>query len=80
MRAAASALLFFIMNIIGLALGPTFLGLLSDFLQTNKNLNAPEALRWSLIGCNFIYLASAVSFYLAAKTLKSDLEERKETA
>jgi len=73
MRAAASALLFFIMNIIGLALGPTVVGILSDLLQTGWQMSAVESLRWALIVCNFVYLLSVLHYYLAAKTLEADL-------
>ncbi|MFK8018795.1 MAG: spinster family MFS transporter [Pseudomonadales bacterium] len=73
MRAAASALLFFIMNLIGLALGPTVVGILSDVLQNNWQINAVESLRWALIVCNCAYFLSVLYYFLAARTLEADL-------
>ncbi len=74
MRAAASALLLFIINIIGLVFGPTTVGILSDFLKAGWEMSESAALRWSLFTCNFVYLLSFLSYMLAARTLKQDLE------
>ena len=48
-RATAAALLLLILNLIGLGLGPTFLGVLSDFLARPQHLGSAEGLRWALI-------------------------------
>jgi MFS family permease len=40
MRAMASAILFFILNLIGLGLGPLFIGLLSDYLAPTLGVSA----------------------------------------
>ncbi|NBR19238.1 MAG: hypothetical protein EBT88_02720, partial [Proteobacteria bacterium] len=50
MRAAASALLLFIINIIGLVFGPTTVGILSDLLQSSMQMNDIESLRWAGLG------------------------------
>ena len=49
MRASASALLLFIINIIGLVLGPTTVGFLSDYFQSAWPCRIPSlcAGRWS---------------------------------
>ncbi len=73
MRAAASALLLFIINIIGLVLGPTTVGILSDLLHTSWQMTESEALRWALFMCNFVYLISFLNYFLAARSLKEDL-------
>jgi len=71
MRALASAILFLILNIIGLGLGPWATGYLSDLLTPSLG---QEALRHAML-----YLAppavawSAVHFYLASRTLEDDL-------
>ena len=44
MRATASALMLFILNLIGLGLGPVFAGVLSDLLRLNLASN-PFAIR-----------------------------------
>ncbi len=74
MRAAASALLLFIINIIGLVFGPTAVGMISDLLQSTMQMTDVESLRYALVGCNFVYLLSFYYYFKAAKTLKADLE------
>jgi MFS family permease len=73
MRASASALLLFIINIIGLVLGPTMVGILSDVFQASFNMPDTESLRWALIICGMVYLISFANYMLAARTLKDDL-------
>lgn len=73
MRAAASALLLFIINIIGLVFGPTTVGLLSDLLRTGWEFSESAALRYSLLLCNFVYIISFFNYFLAARSLKDDL-------
>ncbi|MGE0623888.1 MAG: spinster family MFS transporter [Pseudomonadales bacterium] len=73
MRASASALLLFIVNIIGLVFGPTAVGYLSDVLQETMAMPDTESLRWALIVCGLVYVVSFVNFMLAARTLKDDL-------
>ena len=74
MRAAASALLLFIASIIGLVFGPTTIGILSDVLQATWQMNDIESLRWSLLLCNLVYLASFFFYFRASRTLKGDLD------
>ncbi len=74
MRAAASALLLFIINIIGLVFGPTTVGILSDMLQIHWQMNEVDSLRYALMACNFVYLVSFVNYWLASRHLKSDLQ------
>ncbi len=74
MRASASALLLFILNIIGLVLGPTMVGLLSDLLKDGVGMSEPISLRWSLAICSLVYLLSTLHYYLASRHLKKDLE------
>jgi MFS family permease len=73
MRAAASALLLFIINIIGLVFGPTTVGVISDLLHNSWQLTESESLRWALFGTNFIYLISFMNYYLASRNLEGDL-------
>ena len=73
MRASASALLLFIINIIGLVFGPTAVGVLSDWFQSALSIPDTESLRWALLVCGLVYLVSFVNYMLAAKHLKADL-------
>ena len=71
MRATSSAILFLVLNIIGLGLGPWSIGLLSDYLLPTLDT---ESLRYALL---YIIPAvtfwSACHFYLASRTLRDDL-------
>lgn len=71
MRAMASAILFFILNLIGLGLGPLVVGMLSDFLTPSYG---SEALRYALGIVSFVNLISAAFFFLAARKLLADLK------
>ncbi|MDZ7669419.1 MAG: MFS transporter [Gammaproteobacteria bacterium] len=71
MRAVAAAVLLFILNIIGLGLGPQFTGILSDMLRPQYG---DESLRWSLLICGLVNVWAAYHYYVAGKYLKDDLE------
>lgn len=73
MRAAASALLLFIINIIGLVFGPTAVGIISDLFQQFWQMTDVQSLRYSLLLCNFVYLASFYYYWRASQTLEGDL-------
>ncbi len=71
MRAMSSAILFFILNIIGLGAGPFSVGILSDYLA--PSLGA-ESLRYAMLYLlPIIMFWSGCHFFLAAKTLRADL-------
>jgi MFS family permease len=71
MRAQAAAVMLLILNLIGMGLGPQFVGLLSDLLA--PRLGA-ESLRWSLLGTIVVgALWSTLHYVWAAGTLREDL-------
>ncbi|MEC9133434.1 MAG: MFS transporter, partial [Pseudomonadota bacterium] len=71
MRALASAILFFILNLIGLGLGPWVIGLLSDLLAPTLG---QESLRHAMLYLLPAMMTwSVIHFYLASRTLKEDL-------
>ncbi len=73
MRAMSSAILFFILNIIGLGAGPWMVGMLSDYLTPSLG---DEALRHSMLYLIPAVLTwSSLHFLLAARTLREDLEQ-----
>ena len=74
MRAAASALLLFIINIIGLVFGPTTVGILSDVFQNTLGMTDVESLRVALMICTCVYFVSFINYFFASKHLKKDLE------
>ncbi len=70
MRATAVALFLFILNIIGLGLGPVTVGLLSDILRPSLG---PDSLRWALM-LNVVSGSFAVfCYWLASRTVSADL-------
>ena len=70
MRSVAAAILLFVLNIIGLALGPSAVGFLSDLL-------APEfgndSLRWALLICSLANLWAAFHYWQAGRHFPGDL-------
>ena len=75
MRAVAAAVLLFIINIIGLGLGPQLVGLLSDLLNWLVTAgDDAESLRLALLGASVIKLWSGLHFLLASRTLRQDLD------
>lgn len=78
MRAAASALLLFIINIIGLVFGPTTVGIISDLLQSSMQMNDVQSLQMALLACNFVYLLSFYYYFQASRHLETDLNSSKQ--
>jgi predicted MFS family arabinose efflux permease len=71
MRALSSAILFLILNTIGLGLGPWTIGMLSDTLLPTLG---QESLRYAMLYVlPAIMFWSACHFYLAARSLREDL-------
>lgn len=70
MRALASAILLFVINIIGLGLGPQIVGILSDLFRT---MFGNESLRMSLMFMSVLNIWCGFHYFLAARTLKDDL-------
>ncbi len=64
MRALSSALFFLALNIIGLGLGPTVTGILSDFLEPTYG---NESLRYAFPYVFLTAIVSIVLFYMASK-------------
>ncbi len=71
MRALTSAILFFILNLIGLGLGPLVIGFISDRLAPAFQ---SESLRWAMSIIIVIELVSAFLFFIASKKLRFDLK------
>jgi MFS family permease len=72
MRAVASAILLFLLNIIGMGLGPYVVGIFSDLLAPSYGI---DSLRFALCIAVIANLWAAVHYFMATKTLRSDLEE-----
>lgn len=76
MRALAASILLFVLNIIGLGLGPQFTGIVSDVLNVTTDL-ADESLRWALVISLVFNLLSAVLYLMASRTIREDLQAAK---
>ena len=69
MRALTSAILFFVLNLVGLGFGPLVVGLISDLLKPPW---VYESLRWAMSIILLISVASATLFFAAAKKMVAD--------
>ena len=70
MRATASAVLFFILNFIGLGIGPWATGLLSDLLRPQYGV---ESIRYALVLMALVNLWCAAHYFLAIRTIREDI-------
>jgi MFS family permease len=69
MRTTASALFLLINNLLGIAVGTYYFGLVSDLL---KPAFGQESLRWSIYTGMGFYLVAALLFFLASRRLAKD--------
>jgi MFS family permease len=69
MRSVAAAILLFILNMIGLACGPSVVGMLSDWLAPSYG---DESLRWALFLCTFANLWAAFHYWRAGVHFPKD--------
>ena len=70
MRALASAILFFVLNLIGLGLGPLLTGMISDLLEPSYG---DQALRYALVIVVLVYIWCAFHYAMAARDIREDL-------
>ena len=71
MRAATSSVLFFVLNFIGLGIGPIIVGMLSDALVPSMGA---DSLRYALISTVIAGLIGGLCYLIAGKTLDKDLK------
>jgi MFS family permease len=76
MRAMTSAILFFVLNMIGLGLGPLATGLMSDAFSLHYGV---EGLRYAMLVSACIGGVPVVMFFFAARYLIADLAMLKES-
>jgi predicted MFS family arabinose efflux permease len=73
MRALTSAILFFVLNLIGLGLGPLTAGLLSDYFTASYGA---DGLRYAMLVVAMMGASGILMFVMAARSLPGDLEAR----
>lgn len=71
MRALASAVLFLILNLIGLGMGPLLIGMLSDYLQPTLGEHSLRQAMLYLLPAVMTW--STLHFFLASRSLREDL-------
>jgi MFS family permease len=75
MRAMASAVFFFIINMIGLGLGPTALGALSDWFRVNAGAEG-MSLQWAMAAVVIAMYPLSLLWHLGARALpKGDIDD-----
>ena len=71
-----SAVLFLVLNLIGLGMGPLFVGIVSDLLAPSLG---SESLRYALAITAFVGFISAACYLIAARRLPEDLSRVRES-
>lgn len=73
MRATTAAVILFVINLIGLGLGPVAVGALSDFFAKGMGMGEAQGVRWALIISASFGFVAAWLFFKAARTIKDDM-------
>ncbi|WP_395672029.1 spinster family MFS transporter [Phenylobacterium sp.] len=73
MRTISASMYMFIINLIGLGLGPLLVGALSDIIAGPMGYGSAEGIRWALISTSSLSLVAAYFFWGARKTMREEL-------
>jgi hypothetical protein len=83
-RAVSGALLLFVLNAIGIGLGPFLSGVISDALKESfmaqgvaLEVARADGLKYALAIMSIANLWSAIHYFRAAKTLRDDIAKNK---
>lgn len=74
-RATASALVLFVTNIIGLAMGPAVTGVVSDLLEPRFGV---DSLRWAMLIISMMLAPAGLCFWSASRTMVADMQRAAE--
>lgn len=77
MRATASAVNLFVVNLVGLGIGPLLMGFMNDQLADDYG---QEAIRWSMLFVGIVGGGSSILFYAAGRNLRQDLDAARQAA
>lgn len=72
MRALTSAILFLVLNLIGLGFGPLVVGIISDLLAPTFGV---ESLRWAMSSILVVSMFAAILFFAASRKLQVDVND-----
>ena len=75
MRAVASAILLFVLNLIGMGLGPYLVGVLSDILTPDFGV---YSIRYAMCAAVLVNLWAAFHYFVGARTMRGDLADTQE--
>ena len=75
MRATASAILLFIINLIGLGFGPLVVGAMSDMFAITFGMGEAEGVRYALLVSAFAGLGAAALFWMARGSIRGEMED-----
>lgn len=75
MRAVASAILLFVLNLIGMGLGPYFVGVLSDILTPDFGV---YSIRYAMCAAVMVNVWAACHYFIGARTMRGDLADTQE--
>jgi hypothetical protein len=67
--------LLFIINLIGLGLGPLLVGVLSDFCAISLGMGKGEGVRWALLLSTLPGVIACAAFWRARGFIKGDMED-----
>ncbi len=76
-RATASAVNLFVVNLVGLGVGPLLMGFLNDQLADDYG---QEAIRWSMLFVGIVGGGSSIVFTMAGRNLRQDLDAARQAA
>ena len=74
MRAMATAIMLFVINLVGLGIGPLAVGITSDIIGGPMGFGEAAGVRWSLALFALLGIPAALLFLASAKTLQRDSE------
>jgi MFS family permease len=74
MRALATAIFLFIINLVGMGLGPLVVGIMSDMLEPRFG---NESLRYAMLIISFGTVWAPIHYFIAARSLPGDLDRAK---
>jgi MFS family permease len=72
-RATATAVLLFLINLIGLGLGPLGVGAVSDLISGPMGFGTAEGVRWSLMIFILFGIVASALFWMARKTIREEM-------
>jgi MFS family permease len=71
-RAVATSLLLFVQTFVGMGLGPTIAGVLSEWLKSS--VGAEESIRYGLVLVGLVNVWASVHYFVGARSIRANVE------